>query len=639
MKNLLYTMLLLIGIMGTLSMWVVNADTNCWSWKWTVPTTTYASGIVYGCDENNIPIITIYGNDGKWITIKAMNEWATEIFNQNFSTDPSIINTASFWYHYQWWNNTGFQPCIALWSTSCSSFPWWNAWWGSVSMNKNNWWWSWDTITSNWSWTNQERQWPCPNDYHVPSILEWININTTRWSSVVETWDGFKFASDLLLPPAGGRINGTNIYAQGANGYYRSSSPSQSYYKNVYWLNFGSSFINYSEGQYSFATSIRCFKNPLEFFSLTFRDKNNLDDIIWDPIVNIVEWTQITWWMLPIVPDGYYYIYYSWSDLIDDILSKIINSDAEILVDKITIDYSISYELDGWTNSKNNITWYTIETPTFTLENPTKDWYSFDGWYLDTWFTNQITKITKWTTWDITLYAKWTENKKSSWGSSGWGGGSNKTSDTQISPDPSLSRGEQDSSLTKEGDREAVEDLSNNIQDSSANASKWQTYTQEFQEAYEFAHEKWITTMNTIESANMDWKLTRIAMAKMLSQYAMNVLWQKPDETINNKFNDVTDKQNSDYDDWVTLAYQLWIMWQNMPNNRFRPNDEVTRAEFVTALSRMLYNTSDWEYKSTPKYYIHHMERLVKEWIITNDNPNMKELRGYVMIMLMRSVK
>ncbi|MBR7036364.1 S-layer homology domain-containing protein [bacterium] len=26
-----------------------------------------------------------------------------------------------------------------------------------------------------------------------------------------------------------------------------------------------------------------------------------------------------------------------------------------------------------------------------------------------------------------------------------------------------------------------------------------------------------------------------------------------------------------------------------MKNNKFRPNDEVTRAEFATALSRMLY--------------------------------------------------
>jgi hypothetical protein len=50
-----------------------------------------------------------------------------------------------------------------------------------------------------------------------------------------------------------------------------------------------------------------------------------------------------------------------------------------------------------------------------------------------------------------------------------------------------------------------------------------------------------------------------------------------------------------------------------MPNNKFRPNDEVSRAEFVTALSRLLYSTLDGKYESTPKYYINHMERLVKE--------------------------
>ena len=30
-----------------------------------------------------------------------------------------------------------------------------------------------------------------------------------------------------------------------------------------------------------------------------------------------------------------------------------------------------------------------------------------------------------------------------------------------------------------------------------------------------------------------------------------------------------------------------------MPNNEFRPYDFVTRAEFATALSRLLFNTED----------------------------------------------
>ena len=128
-------------------------------------------------------------------------------------------------------------------------------------------------------------------------------------------------------------------------------------------------------------------------------------------------------------------------------------------------------------------------------------------------------------------------------------------------------------------------------------------------------------------------------MAKMLSNFAINVLWQEPDTSKwIVKFEDVTNKMDKQYDNAVTKSYQLWIMWQNVKDNEFRPNDEVTRAEFATALSRMLYNTDEWQYKWTSKYYEPHMAKLYNEWIITNTNPKMKEKRWYVMTMLMRSV-
>ena len=155
----------------------------------------------------------------------------------------------------------------------------------------------------------------------------------------------------------------------------------------------------------------------------------------------------------------------------------------------------------------------------------------------------------------------------------------------------------------------------------------------ELLEAYEWAYDYWITTQQTFKQAKMNSPITRIAMAKMLSNYAINILWKKPDTSKWEKhFIDVTTKQNNDYNNAVTLSYQLWIMWQW--TNRFRPNDEVTRAEFATALSRMLYSTSDGQ-----PYYITHLRKLKQEWIITNDNPRVKEKRWYVMLMLMRSAK
>ena len=158
-------------------------------------------------------------------------------------------------------------------------------------------------------------------------------------------------------------------------------------------------------------------------------------------------------------------------------------------------------------------------------------------------------------------------------------------------------------------------------------------YSEEFNDAYAFAYENWITTMKTIEETNMNGWLDRIAMAKMLSKYAINILWKELDSTKQCNFNDVSAQMDSSYDNWVTLACQLWIMWVWMTN--FRPNDDVTRAEFWTALSRMLYGLADW----TDQYYSTHLAKLKKEWIISNDNPTLKELRWYVMLMLMRSAK
>ena len=178
---------------------------------------------------------------------------------------------------------------------------------------------------------------------------------------------------------------------------------------------------------------------------------------------------------------------------------------------------------------------------------------------------------------------------------------------------------------------------------SSANESRYDEskfnphYSDEMNKAYQFAYHYWITTQTSIDRAIMDWNLTRISMAKMLSQYAINVLWMKPNTYRNNVFNDVSDKLDTQYDDWVTLAYQLWIMWINMPNNEFRPYDLVPRAEFVTALSRLLYNTLDWSFENTAQYYVPHMEKLVNEWIVNNPDPKMLELRWYVMLMLMRA--
>ena len=66
------------------------------------------------------------------------------------------------------------------------------------------------------------------------------------------------------------------------------------------------------------------------------------------------------------------------------------------------ISYSITYELNGGTNVLANPSTYTIEDD-LTLENPTKEGYTFAGWYSDSSFTSLSLDFSG----DKTFYAKW----------------------------------------------------------------------------------------------------------------------------------------------------------------------------------------------------------------------------------------
>ncbi len=164
-------------------------------------------------------------------------------------------------------------------------------------------------------------------------------------------------------------------------------------------------------------------------------------------------------------------------------------------------------------------------------------------------------------------------------------------------------------------------------------------YSAEEQAAYNYAFKNKITTMWSIDRADMWWNLTRIAMAKMLSNYATNVLWLKPDTSKNCYFSDVSNSLDYQYDNWVTKACQLWLM--GVWIDKFYPNWKVTRAEFWTVLSRALNakNISKLnQMNNANPYYSEHLEYLKEEWIMNNiSNPSGLERRWRVMLMLMRA--
>jgi uncharacterized repeat protein (TIGR02543 family) len=71
--------------------------------------------------------------------------------------------------------------------------------------------------------------------------------------------------------------------------------------------------------------------------------------------------------------------------------------------------YTINYTLSGGTVTPTNPTTYTIETPTFTLNNPTKKGYSFAGWTgTDISGSSTLVTIAKGTTGNKSYTATWT---------------------------------------------------------------------------------------------------------------------------------------------------------------------------------------------------------------------------------------
>ena len=69
--------------------------------------------------------------------------------------------------------------------------------------------------------------------------------------------------------------------------------------------------------------------------------------------------------------------------------------------------YTIEYKLNDGVNASGNPTYYTISDLPITLSDPTRDGYSFAGWYTDNAFTNQFTEINADNIGNLVLHARW----------------------------------------------------------------------------------------------------------------------------------------------------------------------------------------------------------------------------------------
>lgn len=162
-------------------------------------------------------------------------------------------------------------------------------------------------------------------------------------------------------------------------------------------------------------------------------------------------------------------------------------------------------------------------------------------------------------------------------------------------------------------------------------------YSNELNNAYLRAHEYGITTMGTIQKANITWTLIRKDMAKMITNFAVNILKKDISSWVVCEFSD-TASLTKEMQYYAMAACRLWLMWYESDGvtikKNFDPETEVDRAQFGTILSRLMREN---KYDNGSPYYKKHLNALKTEWIMTKiENPSAKEMRGWVMVMMQR---
>lgn len=163
----------------------------------------------------------------------------------------------------------------------------------------------------------------------------------------------------------------------------------------------------------------------------------------------------------------------------------------------------------------------------------------------------------------------------------------------------------------------------------------------EYRLAYLFSVKYKITTMPTCIDANMDGFLIRSHAAKMMSNYAINVLGKQADNSKVCDFSDMAD-QSQEMQMYAETACKLGLMGLETdgvtPADVFNPDEYLDKAQFATILSRLLYGEE--HNGNTTCWYCDHVAALQDANVITVTTDLFDPLRrAFAMIMLMRTQK
>jgi len=274
-------------------------------------------------------IITVYTwNFSYGVSIQDKNLWAVNVWEtwlyyqyginywnpqDSETTDKSIERNDEYthkWYPYETLFITN--STLRKWNNTSEITTWW---WENDNPGNNRW------LDISWSTINY-RQWPCNEDYHIPSLWERWNLINTRcntnncwnWTYKIsndivggyyKNWIWTKFYNDLIIPFSQRRRVDWNLYESTRR--LMTSTPRRNGWMPVIAIWDNDIYISW-DPIYDWL-NIRCFKNQYIPFSKKVTYNPNWWSFSWMNINQSKEYTYTADenWIIPIyniqIPD------------------------------------------------------------------------------------------------------------------------------------------------------------------------------------------------------------------------------------------------------------------------------------------------------------------------------------------------
>jgi S-layer homology domain len=299
-----------------------------------------------------------------------------------------------------------------------------------------------------------------------------------------------------------------------------------------------------------------------------------------------------------------------------------------IWLDPHVVLWQIVYRSTSWSTLDSLTMWVSLNTTQSTMNTPVT--IAENMYYSDQWWFSGLLYDSIWGVWVINGSLTWT-TQVITWQSASvmiwWSTTSTSSKTTSILiPTPNQSDPSHDHSIQDGVCFTRKKNMV--IQDSITNPA-----SQEFKQSLEFMHAFDMTMYDSVDAYEPTKLLTRQQTAKIVSNFAINVLCRKPNTSLVPWFKDV-DGSDPTLQPYITLSYQLGLMkWSE--DKYFRPFDMITKAELNAILIRLIL----WSYlpEQWSRWHDRYDELSLKLGIMKYNNPWQKISREYAALMMYRT--